>query len=63
MSANNQILVSKSTFKVYHIDVDNYDDYGNKEELGQGKTLEEAMEIAQKEADEWQVEYGIDFIE
>lgn len=69
MSANNQIIISKSSFKVWHVDVDDADENGvqDKDLIGTGKDLVEAIEIAQKEEnamaeDGFPVEYGISFI-
>ena len=64
MSANNQIIIDKTTFKVYHNScIDN--DY--KELIGKGKNLDEAVGIADKFIKEelgggLYLEYGIRFI-
>ena len=67
MSANNQIIINKKNFKVYHIDVD----CGLREDdlIDQGKDMDEAVEIYEnwkKEREEeygwYEIEYGIRFI-
>ena len=60
MSANDFILISKSTFKIFHADMDGCYNY----EVAQGKDLADAIE----KAEEWEkeqmfnCEYGIKFI-
>ena len=58
MSANNMITVNKKTFVVMNVDAET--GYGS--EVGKGKNLEEAIEIAEKEIEEEEVEYGIYFV-
>lgn len=58
MSANNQLIIDKRTFKVHHMDVSGCGGY----EIGQGKDLDEAIEIAKSFMEEEIVEYGMDFI-
>lgn len=58
MSANNMITINKKTYVVKEVDAET--GYGN--ELGKGKNLEEAIEIAEKEMKEQYVEYGIQFV-
>lgn len=64
MSANNQILIDRKTFKIYHVDVDIYAERGYKgKPIGRGKTFEESCDIANELLDEYEpVEYGIAFI-
>lgn len=59
MSANNFILVNKKTFIVSHCDADTCEEI---EEVGKGKSLEEALEIADQFQQANQVEYGIRFV-
>ena len=61
MSANNQILIKNNTFEVYDYDVDCGLDKKH-DLIGKGKSLKEAIEIAQKYQQENIVEYGIQFI-
>ena len=58
MSANNMITINKKTFVVMNVDAETK--YGS--EVGKGKSLEEAIEIAEKEMEEEYVEYGIHFV-
>lgn len=58
MSANNMIIINRKTYVVEEVDVET--GYGR--EVGQGKNIEEAIDIAQKELDEGDVEYGIHFV-
>lgn len=61
MSANNIIFIDRKNFKVYYQGTADNDDLGSLE--GQGKTIEEAIDIAQKIIEECgEVEYGIKFI-
>jgi hypothetical protein len=62
MSSDDTIFISKSTFKVYWFQGDSF---GEEDLIGQGKTLEEAIKIAEdyEEKIEYVVEYGIRFIE
>ena len=61
MSANNVIYINRQTFEVYHQHCDDNADYGEK--IGKGKNREEAVNIAQKELEEYgEVEYGIRFL-
>lgn len=65
ISANNQIIIDAKTFKIYHVDVDYYDDYGLKrtKPIGRGKNFEDACRLAQKLAEDYDpLEYGIAFI-
>lgn len=61
MSSNDGILISKSTFKVYHYDADSGSNY----EIAKGTSLEDAV----NKAEQWEqdnlcpVEYGITFAE
>ena len=71
MSSNDILIISKSTFKVYHCDFDYLADTGDKgRPIGQGKSLEEAIKIAEnwgrQDAEDGGYggsEYGINFIE
>lgn len=56
MSANNLITINKKTFVVKVVDAET--GYGSI--IGNGKNLEDAIEIAEKHIDE--VEYGIHFV-
>jgi hypothetical protein len=66
MSANNYLEISKSEFTVYDKDIER----GNGSFVGRGKTLEEAIEIAER-YDEGlddrgfpqKAEYGIKFVD
>ena len=62
MSANNEIAINRRTFVVYYFpSVDN----DNKELIGKGKDLEEAVDMAQGYIEKellGYVEYGIRFI-
>jgi len=60
MSANNIIYVDRKTFKVYLKGC--VDNPGHGDLMGRGKTLEEAIDIAEKLEEEYMVEYGINFI-
>jgi len=57
VSANNYLSISKKTFKVRDLDSET----GKGSDLGQGETLEEAIEIAEEFLKENEVEYGIWF--
>ena len=61
MSANNEITINRRTFVVYYFpSVDN----DNKELIGKGEDLEEAVDMAEKYIDEelgGMCEYGIRF--
>lgn len=59
MSANNMITINKKTFVVKNVDAETY--AGSI--VGKGKSLEEAVEIAEKEMKENIVEYGIHFVD
>ena len=52
------ITINKKTFVVMNVDAET--DYGGV--VGKGKNLEEAIEIAEKEMEEEEVEYGIHFV-
>jgi hypothetical protein len=58
MSADNGLLINKETFEVLEWQGDG----DNPWKIGQGKDLEEAIDIAQKYCQEEIVEYGINFI-
>ena len=58
MSTNNMITINKKTFVVKEVDAET--GYGNI--LGKGRNLEEAIEIAEREIDKGEIEYGIHFI-
>ncbi len=58
MSANNLIIINKKTYVVKEVDAET--EYGHV--LGKGKSLEEAVEIAEKEMEKEYVEYGIQFV-
>ena len=58
MSANNMITINKRTFEVKEIDADT--ETGRA--VGKGKTLEEAIEIADREIKKEYIEYGIHFV-
>ena len=61
ISANNIIYIDRDNFKVYYQGTADNDDLGSLE--GQGKTIEEAIDIAQNIVEEYgEVEYGINFI-
>lgn len=61
ISANNIIYIDRDNFKVYYQGTADNDDMGSLE--GQGKTIEEAIDIAQNLIEEYgEVEYGIKFI-
>ena len=68
MSANNRIIIDRETFKVYYDPCVDKPSKLNKDDLiGQGKDLEEAVDIAQKYireelVDGFYLEYGVDFI-
>jgi hypothetical protein len=72
MSADNYIYIDRKTFKVYECVASCVSDkYKNEKDLvkkqctlyGQGKNLEEAVDIAEKCADEYgTIEYGVSFI-
>lgn len=58
MSANNTITINKKTYLVKEVDAET--GYGNV--LGEGKNLEEAVEIVGKVMETEEVEYGIRFV-
>jgi hypothetical protein len=61
MSANDVIYIDRSNFKVYYQGCADNNDKGNL--IGKGKTLDEAIDIAQKYlGDGYTPEYGINFI-
>ncbi len=58
MSANNMITIDNKTYVVKEVDAET--EYGHV--LGKGKSLEEAVEIAEKAMEEEYIEYGIHFV-
>ena len=58
MSANNMITINKKSFVVKEVDADT----GHGILLGKAKNLNEAIEIAEKEMEKEDIEYGIHFI-
>jgi len=58
MSANNMITINKKTFVVMNVDAET----GMGSVVDKGKSLKEAIEIAEKEMEEEEVEYGIHFV-
>ena len=60
MSADNYIFINRVTFEVKLMGASNGDVIT---ELGKGKNLDEAVDIAGKKIKEWPVEYGIVFSE
>ena len=58
MSANNLVTINKKTFVVKNVDAET----GSGNVVGKGKSLEGAIEIAEKEIEEGEVEYGIRFV-
>ena len=58
MSANNLITINKKTFVVSNVDAET--GFGNV--VGKGRNLEEAVDMAEKEIEEEEVEYGIRFV-
>jgi len=58
MSANNMITIDKKTYEVMNVSAET--GYGHS--VGVGKSLEDAIEIAEKEMKENIVEYGIHFV-
>jgi len=58
MSANNMITINKRTYVVKNVDAET----GMGSIVGKGKSLEEAIDIAEKEMEEEEVEYGIHFV-
>ncbi|MBI4066887.1 hypothetical protein HY407_00750 [Candidatus Gottesmanbacteria bacterium] len=58
MSANNLITINKKTYIVKEADAET----GHGRVVGKGNSLEEAIEIAEKEMDEGSIEYGIHFV-
>lgn len=58
MSANNYILIDRKTLKVSMRDMDT--DY-KLQEIGQGRDINEAIDLAQKAIKEEFTEYGIYF--
>jgi hypothetical protein len=60
MSDNTYLLINRKTFQVTRNDADT----GHVTELGKGKNLEEAVELAHKELQsDWPPEYGVFFTE
>jgi len=57
MSADNGIVINKTTFTVFE-----WQGEGDGREIYQGKNLEEAIDFAQEYCQENIVEYGIKFI-
>lgn len=57
MSANNFVLINKKDLTISDCDADT--GFGSK--IGQGKTLDEAINLAQKYQEQNPVEYGINF--
>ena len=58
MSSNSYISISRKTFKVTVKDADT----GKKlHEVGKGKDINEAIDLASKEIEEGNVEYGVFF--
>ncbi len=62
MSANNAIYINKKNYRVYYQGCADNSGYG--ELVGQGKDLEEAVDIASQHIDDMDgyLEYGITFI-
>lgn len=60
MSANNAIFIDKKTLEVWYQSCADNNDLGSF--IKKCKTLKEAVNLAQKLAKEYQVEYGIRFI-
>lgn len=58
MSANNTITINKKTFVVKNVDAET----GYGDVVGKAKSLEEAIEVAEKEMEDGEVEYGIHFV-
>jgi LDH2 family malate/lactate/ureidoglycolate dehydrogenase len=58
MSANNMITINKRSFEVMNVDAET----GFGDVVGKGKNMEDAIEIAEKEMKESEVEYGIHFV-
>lgn len=58
MSANNMITINKNTFVVKNVDAET----GVGSIVGKGRNLEEAIDIAEKEMEREEVEYGIHFV-
>ncbi len=58
MSANNFLLINRETFKVTMNDADSGETIT---EIGEGKDLEEAIDIASDRLMEGNIEYGIEF--
>ena len=58
MSANNLVTINKKTFVVENVGAET--GFGNI--VGKGKSLEEAIGIAEKEIEDEEVEYGIRFV-
>ena len=63
MSSDDSIIISKSTFKIYYIQL-SQEGFGEEDVIGQCKSLEEAIKFAEdwQEKDGMYVEYGIRFI-
>jgi len=60
MSADNGILINKRTFRVTEYDASSGKSIQSSDKA---KSLEEAIEIAEKIQEEYPVEYGIKFID
>jgi len=58
MSANNLVTINKKTFVVKNVDAET----GFGSVVGEGRSLEEAIDMAEKEIEEEDVEYGIRFV-
>lgn len=58
MSTNNIITINKRTFVVMNVDAET--GYGSV--VGKGRTLGEAIEVAEKVMEKEEVEYGIHFV-
>lgn len=58
MSANNMITINKKTYVVKEVDAET--GYGRP--IGKGKSLEEAIQIAEEAMREEYIEYGIHFV-
>lgn len=62
MSADNMVMVNKKTFKVYESCVEDENFFADENIIGQGSSLEKALEIAENYCQEHTVEYGIRFV-
>ena len=58
MSANNMITINRKTFEVKNVDAET--GYGNV--IGMAESLEDAIDMAEKEIETEGVEYGIRFV-